>query len=129
MVSDNEFSAICGCPIWGTIFPSVDPTPKKMSDVDYACFKLENLRMMKFDSAAKWPAYKRYLKGQLSRENSLIGSKQRERLNENLDTFLPRRRGNPTTHLLRVQMINIVLDVNWMNRKDWRHVALEWSLK
>jgi hypothetical protein len=29
MVSDNEFSAICGCPIWRTIFSSVDPTPKK----------------------------------------------------------------------------------------------------
>jgi hypothetical protein len=39
----------------------------------------------------------------------------------------PRSRGgHPTTELLDVQVINIVLDINWTQGGYWRHVAVEW---
>ncbi len=35
---------------------------------------------------------------------------------------------HPTTELLDVQVIGIVLDINWSEVRYWRHVAVEWCI-
>ena len=64
----------------------------------------------------------------LSSENSLIGNKRKNDSREVSTYPLPRPRGHPTTDLLKVQMIYLVLNIHWTMVLYWRHVAFQVAL-